>query len=70
MIKNGKSAGAEVEQENVQPLEVFIPNLVREAEHESDYHQGEDNKAEPGVEKELAIYWLIYTHVVESMVTY
>jgi len=62
MVENGESAGAEVEQKNVQPFEILVPELIGESKHEGNYHQGKHKKAQTRVEEELSIYGLIYAH--------
>jgi hypothetical protein len=46
----------------VEPLEILVPDLIGEAKHEGNYHQGQDKKAQPRVEKEFPVYGLIDAH--------
>ena len=62
MVENRESAGAEVEQKDVQPLKILVPELVGESEHEGRHHQGKDKEAQSFIEKKLSIYGLIYAH--------
>ena len=58
-----KSAGTEIEEEDMEPFKILVPHLVGKPEHEGQYHQAKNEDPQVFINEELGMYGLFRAHV-------